>query len=81
MKFNSICFFQGFDSHPGIKDPTKTYYEVSLLDDVDQLRCSTSQEVFDKVLPGIPKFASCKCTFELNVRYNSFKLLDIVPVK
>ena len=81
MKFIATCFYQGSESRSGTKDPTKTYYEVSLLDDVDQLKCFTNQELFDKILPGIPRFALCNCTFELNTRFNTLRLIDIAKVK
>lgn len=81
MKFIATCFYQGSESRSGIKDPTKIYYEVSLLDDVDQLKCFTNQELFDKILPGIPRFAPCNCTFELNTRFNTLRLIDIAKVK
>lgn len=81
MKFTATCFYQGSESRPGTKDPTKTYYEVSLLDDMDQLRCFTDQEMFNKVLPGIPQFAPCKCTFELNTRFNTLRLVGIAQAK
>lgn len=81
MQMSANCIFQGFQSRPGVKDPTKIYTEVALLDGMDQLRCSVEQSLIDKVLPGIPQYAMCKCRFDLNVRFNSLKLVDISPVK
>ena len=81
MKLTATCIFQGFESRPGVKDPTKVYHEVALLDGMDQLRCSVNSDLLDKTLPGIPQYTPCKCTFDLNVRYNSLRLMDIVQVK
>lgn len=81
MKLTATCIFQGYESRPGTKDPSKIYHEVALLEGMDQLRCSVDINLLDKVLPGIAQYALCKCTFDLNTRYNSLKLLDIVPVK
>lgn len=74
-------YYQGSDSHAGVKDPSKTYYYASILDDNSQMRCSVSPELFNTVLPGIKRFTPCKCRFDLNPTYNTLRLLEITPVK
>ena len=74
-------YYQGSESRAGVKDPSKIYYEVSLLDDNDQVKCSVSPELFNTVLPGIKRFAPCKCKFNLNPTYSTLKLLEITPEK
>ena len=81
MQFFANCVYQGYESRPGVKDPSKIYTEVGLLDGLDQVRCSVEPSLIEKVLPSIPPFQKCKCTFEFNVRFNSLKLMDIAPVK
>lgn len=81
MKLSSTCVFQGYESRPGKKDPSKIYTEVALLEGMDQIRCLADADLIDKVLPGITQFSICKCQFELNVRYNTLTLTGIAPVK
>ena len=79
--FSSTCVFQGYESRPGKKDPSKIYTEVALLEGMDQIRCLVNADLIDKVLPGLTQFSICKCQFELNVRYNTLTLTGIAPVK
>lgn len=86
MKLSSTCVFQGYESRPGKKDPSKIYTEVALLEGMDQIRCLVNADLvnadlIDKVLPGLTQFSICKCQFELNVRYNTLTLTGIAPVK
>ena len=81
MKLSATCIFQGFETRSGIKDPTKIYNEVALLDGMDQLRCTVDPALVEKVLPGIAQYSRCNCTFELNTRFNSLRLVGIAPVK
>lgn len=81
MKMYGNFIYQGLMSRPGVKDPSKVWNEVSLLDDFDQLKCMVTADLVDKVLPSIKPFTPCSCTFEYNARFASFRLVDISPVK
>lgn len=81
MKFHGTFFYQGFSSRPGVKDPSKIYNEVSLLDETEQLRCSVSTDLIKNVLPAIKRFTPCDCTFDYNTRFNSLRLIEISQAK
>lgn len=59
----------------------RTFFNVGLLSGIENLRCSCSQELFDKVLPGIKQYTECKCTFDFRPNYNTLRLVDIRPVQ
>lgn len=81
MKLSGTFVYQASECRQGIKDPSKYYREASLLSGMDQLRCIVNEDLFDKVLPGIPQYTNCNCTFEYNPTYSTMRLVDIHPVK
>ena len=58
----------------GIKDPTKTYYSLTVMQDTDAGSISCPKEVYDVAVEGqINTFLT-----EFNQNYNSFRITDIV---
>lgn len=58
----------------GIKDPTKTYYSLTVMQDVEAGSISCPKEVYDVAVEGqVNTFLT-----EFNQAYNSFKITDIV---
>lgn len=59
----------------------KTFFNVGLLSGIENLRCGCTQELFDKVLPGIKQYTECKCTFDFIPAYSTLRLVDIRPIQ
>lgn len=61
----------------GIKDPTKTYYSLVIMQDADAGSISCPEKVFESAVEGqINTFVT-----EFNQQYNSFRVTDIVVGK
>ena len=51
MLVKGKCVFLNSDKKQGIKDPTKTYYSVLLMQGTETLNCGVSEEIYNKELP------------------------------
>lgn len=77
MLVNANCVYLSSDKKQGIKDPTKTYYSVLLMQNTDTLTCSVPEAIFNTELPQLNQFESVFCSFEFNPTYKSMRLVDI----
>lgn len=65
------------NARQGIKDPTKMYYSLVIMQDADAGSISCPKEVFESAVEGqINTFVT-----EFNQQYDSFRVTDIVIPK
>ncbi|RHO00465.1 hypothetical protein DW266_10265 [Blautia sp. AM22-22LB] len=80
MLVKGKCVFLNSDKKQGIKDPTKTYYSVLLMQGTETLNCGVSEEIYNKELPQMNQFESVECGFDFNPTFKSMRLVDIRKV-
>lgn len=73
MKMNGEYVLLSTEKRVGIKDPTKVYPMVLLMQGTETLDCMTDEAVYNE-LQAIPQYSKVFCTFDYNHRFKSLRL-------
>lgn len=80
MKFTADVKYLNRESKQGIKDPTKTYHNVLVMQGADAPTFSCDEQVYNR-LDGLKETDPIVAVFEYNAQYRSVKLIDFQPKK
>lgn len=61
----------------GVKDPTKNYHYVLLMQGTETLQCMTDADTYNISIPQLDKFSDVNCVFDFNPVFKSLRLVSI----
>lgn len=81
MLLTGQCTLLNTEKKQGIKDPSKVYFNVLLMQDSQTVNCMTDEKLYNGVLSQIPQFTPVNCEFDFNPVFKSMRLTHAKAVK
>lgn len=78
MRLRGKFIYLNTDIRTGVKDPTKQYYMVALMQGAETMTLMCVDSTVYNELRGINQFSEVNLELEYNVRYNNCRVVGLI---